>query len=96
MTLLHTFEPEFRCDPDKARDLGERYHLGHPAEYVVMPTGTVHLRQAGSRRTICGTLIPLDGQKLPRYTTTGDCTCIRCGQVIEKALDRAYGVKRAK
>ncbi|BDP42892.1 hypothetical protein DAETH_28610 [Deinococcus aetherius] len=96
MTLPDSLRPE-RSARDNARALGDRYLLPHPAEYVIVPSGTVHLRHPGSRRTLCGTLIPLDGPRMSRYSTDPHTlTCNRCGQVVEKAGERWAAKKRVR
>ncbi|MBZ9715340.1 hypothetical protein [Deinococcus multiflagellatus] len=70
---------------DAAQRLGERHGLPWPAEYVTVPSGTVHLREAGAARTICGTRLPLP----PRTSTvtTGEqaLSCTRCQAKVRKA-----------
>lgn len=96
MTLLETMTGVHATSEERA--LGERYLLGHPAQYVSVKTNTVHLRKPGARRTLCGQLINVDGRVAPRYHTDPGTilTCNRCGQVVEKAGDRWAKTKRAR
>lgn len=96
MTLIETLAGG--TDSSAERALGERYLLGYAVQYVTVPSGTVHLRKPGARRTLCGSTINVDGIKAPRYHTDPGTllTCNRCGQVVEKAGDRWAKRKRAK
>ena len=60
------------------------FWLAKPAQFVLFPSGTQHLCWKGSRRTLCGKTIPLDGPVAPVYSERGDLSCARCRRYTDE------------